>query len=228
MTVKDWSSITLDSLSSSWNRIINAFPAVIGAIVILIIGVLIAYLLRWAVATILKAANVQRLFEQITFAQTLKKAKINNDIAIITSQFIWWVTIIFFLLPAANILGINQVGDSLNSILNYLPNIGITVVLVLLGVLIANFVSKVVKATATTVDSATGDLVAAIARYGVYIFTFLLALSQLGIPSTVWNYLVIGFTAALAIGIGLSFGLGGKDSATDLIKKLRTDFRKQD
>lgn len=226
MTVSDWSSTTLNSLSASWDRFITAWPAVIGAIVVIIIGVVVAAILRWAVETVLKAISIQRFFEQIMFAQILKKAGINNDISHITASFVWWVTIIMFILPAASLLGLRQVSDVLDSIINYLPNVGVVAVLIFFGAIFADFLDKVVRATASTVGTATSQVLGTSTRWIIYIFTALLALSQLGIPYGLYNTLFIGLVAALALGFGLSFGLGGKDGAADLIKKLRADFRR--
>lgn len=224
MVVRDWSLTTSQALRDSWARILNYLPNLLGAIVILIIGVLIANLLKWIIVRILEAARVQSAFDELQFAQTLKRVNLSTNIPNIVGEFIKWVTIILFLLPAASVLGLPQVSNVLDQIINYLPNVGSAIIIVFLGGLFAEFIGNIVRATAAGLGSHASTSLAVISRYIIYIFAALAALAQLGIAPQVINILLTGLVAAGAIASGLSFGLGGKDAAADLIAKIRRDF----
>ncbi len=224
MTVQDWSNVTVDALRESWFRILNYMPNLLGAIVIIIIGVLVASLLKWLVIRILEATRVQGAFDELHFAQTLKKANMNTNIAAIAGEFVKWVTVILFLIPSASVLGLPQVSSVLNDIIRYLPNVGSAVIILFLGALFAEFIGNVVRATAAGLGSQMSTSLAVFSRYLVYIFAALAAIAQLGIAPQVINILLTGLVAAAAVASGLAFGLGGKDAAQDLIGKVRRDF----
>lgn len=224
MVLRDWSLITSDALRDAWARIVNYLPNLLGAIVILIIGVLVANLLKWIVVRLLDASRIQSAFDELQFAQTLKKANLNTNLPAVAGEFVKWLTIILFLLPAASVLGLPQVSNVLNDIILYLPNVGSAVIILFLGGLFAEFLGNVVRATATGLGSHASASLAVLSRYIIYVFAGLAALAQLGIAPQVINILLTGLVAAAAIASGLAFGLGGKDAASDLIAKIRRDF----
>jgi small-conductance mechanosensitive channel len=226
MTVSDWSTVTTNALSDAWFRIINYLPNLLGAIVILIIGILVSNLFRWIAERVVNAARLQPAFEQLDFAKSLKVAKVNTNLAMIIGEFVRWVILILFLLPAASVLGLPQVSRVLDDIIRYLPNVGSAVLILFLGALFAEFVGNIVRATAAGLSTRTAVSLVMTSRYVIFIFAGLAALNQLGIAPQIINILLTGFVAAIAISLGLAFGLGGQGAASDLIAKIRQDFSK--
>lgn len=226
MTVQDWSSVTANALNDAWFRIINYLPNLLGAIVILIIGILVANLLRWVAERVVNASRIQQAFDQLDFAKSLRSAKVNTNLAAIVAEFVRWVVLILFLLPAASVLGLPQVSNVLDDIIRYLPNVGSAVLIMFLGALFAEFVGNIVRATAAGLGTRTALGLSTMSRYVIIIFAGLAALNQLGIAPQIINILLTGFVAATAIAFGLAFGLGGRDAASDLITKIRRDFSK--
>lgn len=226
MTVQDWSTVTANALNDAWFRIINYLPNLLGAIVILIIGILVANLLRWVAERVVNASRIQQAFDQLDFAKSLRSTKVNTNLAAIMAEFVRWVVLILFLLPAASVLGLPQVSNVLDDIIRYLPNVGSAVLIMFLGALFAEFVGNIVRATAAGLGTRTALGLSTMSRYVIIIFAGLAALNQLGIAPQIINILLTGFVAATAIAFGLAFGLGGRDAASDLITKIRRDFSK--
>ncbi len=226
MTVRDWTSTTTTAISDAWTRIIDFLPSLIGAIVIILVGLIIAAILRWAVVKILETVRIQRLFDQIRFTEAMKKAGLVVKISEVSGEFVKWLTIIIFLIPAAEVLGLDQISNLLDSVIRYIPNIAVTIFIVLIGVVIAHFLSQIVRASAAGIGAQTAGILSTLTRYAIYIFVAIIAMQQLGIALPLVNILITGLVAALAIASGLAFGLGGQSAAADLIRKLREDFRK--
>jgi small-conductance mechanosensitive channel len=226
MTLQDWSTVTTASLTDAWSRIVTFLPNLLGSIVIIIIGVLVANIVKWIVIRVLEAARIQSAFDQLEFAKTLREAKLNSNVALIAGEFMKWVTIIIFLIPSASILGMPQVSNLLNDLILYLPNVGIAVIILFLGALFAEFLGNIVRATAGGLGSRIAGSLAGLSRYVIYIFAGLVALSQLGIAPQIISILITGFVAAAAIALGLAFGLGGKDAAAELIAKIKSDINR--
>jgi small-conductance mechanosensitive channel len=124
------------------------------------------------------------------------------------------------------VLGLSQVTNVLDDIIRYLPNVGSAVIILFLGALFAEFIGNIIRATAAGLGTHTSMSLATLSRYVIYIFAGLAALTQLGIAPQIINILLTGFVAASAIAFGLAFGLGGKEAASDLIAKIRSDFSK--
>jgi small-conductance mechanosensitive channel len=221
-----WSSVTRDALIEGWYRIVNSLPNLLGAIVIMIIGVLVANILKWLIERLVLAIRLQEAFEQLDFAKSLKKAGLSTNLGALLGEFVRWVIIILFLLPAASILGLSQVSSVLNQIIAYLPNVGSAIIILFIGALFAEFLGNVIRATAAGLGTRASVGLAVVARYIIYVFAALAALSQLGIAPQIINIVLTGIVAASAIAFGLAFGLGGKEAAADLIAKIRQDFSK--
>lgn len=226
MTVRDWSTTTTDAITDAWARIISFLPNLIGAIVIVIVGLIIASVLKWAVIRLLEAAKAQRFFEQVRFTDTMKKAGLTVNIPAVSGEFVKWLTIIVFLIPASDVLGLNSISQLMEDILRFIPNVVVAILIILIGAIIADFLAQVVRAAAAGIGATTAGVLSAITRYSVYIFIGLAALNQLGVAQAFVSILFTGLVASLAIAFGLAFGLGGQNAAADLIRKIREDFRK--
>lgn len=109
----------------------------------------------------------------------------------------------------------------LNQLLLYLPHVFVAVVMGLVGVVIGNLVSDVVKHGVKGVGHTSSATLAALARYSIFVFTGLLVLHQLGVAKELINILFTGLVAMFAIAGGLAFGLGGKTTAEEILKGLR-------
>lgn len=224
MVFSDWSTTTGDAIRDAGIRIANYLPNLLGAIVILIIGLVLGNLARWLVREIVRSLGVQKWFDDQAFAQTLKEAKISTNLASLIGEFVKWVIVIVFLIPAAEQIGLPQVSTILNDIIHYLPNVGVAVIIVFFGALFAEFIGGIVRATATSLGARTATALSVIARYVIYVFATLTALSELGIAAQIISIFLYGFVGALAISLGLAFGLGGQRAASDAIDKIRQEF----
>jgi len=212
------------AIGDSWAQIITFIPDLIGAIVILLLGILVAWALKWIVTKFFEVIKIQTLAKQVKLVELLEKIKVSQNVPQIFGGFVYWIVIIVFLLPALQTLGLNKVSDVLYQILNYIPNALVAAFMVLVGVLLSDFVGHVVKAAATSFGSTTAGVLSSIVRYAIIVFVILAAIVQLGVAVYFLNALFTGFVAMVAIAGGLAFGLGGKDAAKELLENLKEDF----
>ena len=226
-TVTNWWDAVSNATSDAWSRILSFIPNLIGAFIIILVGLLIAYILKWVVVQIFSAIRLQTLSDRAKFTEVLNKMGIKQNVAELLGNLTKWVIIIVFLVPALEVLGLPQVGDVVTQILAYLPKVIVAGFLVFVGIIIADIISHLIKATAITVGAATAGILASVAKYAVLIFVALMALVELGVATNLLLSLFTGFVAMIAIAGGLAFGLGGRDAAADLIKKIRDDFSKK-
>jgi small-conductance mechanosensitive channel len=79
-------------------------------------------------------------------------------------------------------------------------------------------------ASSRTAGLHSANFLGTVAKWGIWIFTILIALSQMGVAGAFIQTLFTGFVVAVSLALGLSFGLGGQDAARDTIHKVREEI----
>jgi hypothetical protein len=223
MDVKSWATLTTDAVTESLKSVVNYIPKLVGALVVILIGVLVAWAVKTVIVRVLRFIKIKPYTDAIglnkVFPGKLELAELLGDLA-------KWIIIIVFLLPALQILDLTQVNALVANVVAYLPNVVIAVAIVVIGTIVADLVSRLVESTATTIGTKTAAVAADVARWAVVVFVVLAALMQLGIAVTIIDRLVTGFVVMVAIAGGLAFGLGGQDSAREAIARLKKNLPK--
>ena len=225
MAIQTWTEVITSSLQSLWMGFINFLPGFLGAIIIFIIGWVIASVLGKLSAQIIRVLRIDSILEKMGFKKSLERANLNLDSSKFISELVRWFFIIVFLMAATDILGLVQVTDFLSRILLYIPQLIAAVLILLAAVLIANFLQKLVKASVEAAGFSSANTLAAITKWSVLVFAILAALLQLGIAPALIQTIFTGFVAALVISSGLAFGLGGKEFEASILNKFRKDIK---
>lgn len=220
----NWLDILTSSFQASGAAVIGFVPNIIGALIVFIIGWIIAVGLGKLVKQVVDAIKVDQVLEKMGVKEVLEKANLRLDSGAFVGALVRWFLIIVFLLAVTEILRLPEVTGFLRDVLLYVPNIIIAVVIMLAAVLLANVSHRIVKAAVSAAGLASADFLATLTRWAIFVFAFLAALIQLGIAPALINTLITGLIAMLAIAGGLAFGLGGKDYASQLIEKVRRDM----
>ena len=124
-------------------------------------------------------------------------------------------------MAATNILGLDQVTEFLRTVVFYLPNVIVAAVVLLIGILVAKFLENFVRASVKAAGLVSANFLAEAAKWSVFIFSLLIALSQLRVAEDIIRIVIIGVVSAGALAAGLAFGLGGVKHADELIGGLR-------
>jgi hypothetical protein len=207
------------TLSTSFNQVINdlltALPDIIGALLILLVGYIVARVLRGIVSVLLERAGADRVF-----------ARHGGDVygsassAMVPSRMggllVFWVVLLIFFIAAANFLGWPQVSNLLNGFVGWLPNLIVAVIIVVAAPIVGRLLRGTIETGAAQTGMGNGGLLGRMAEIAVIAFAVVVALNQVGIASDLVNILFIGVVAALALGFGLAFGLGGRSVAERL------------
>lgn len=221
-------SPTVDILQGSllqlWDSIIAYVPYVLGALVVFLLGLLIAHVLRTVVEQLVNFLHIDDLATRLELKGTFEKVGIRLNIAAFLGWIVKWFFIIVALIAATDILGWDEVTDYLKQVVTYIPNVIIAVIILLAGILLANFVRNMVKTAVEAAQLSSSDFLSGIAKWAILVFTFMAALVQLNIAEDLIRTLFTGLVAMLAIAGGLAFGLGGKDQAARALDRLRRDL----
>lgn len=212
------------SLADLWLRFIGFLPILLGALIVFIVGWLVAAAVGQLIQRLLVLVRLNEPFDRIAgFRAAVERAGLDLNIPKFFGELVKWFLFIVALLATADILGLQAVADFLNQVISYLPNVVVAAVILVAGVIFGNFVGRVTKASVEAAKLPHGRGSGAIAKWAVIIFAFLAALLQLQVAETLVQTLFTAFAAGAAIASGLAFGLGGKDLATKILKHLEKD-----
>lgn len=223
-SVQTWGEAITMSLLGLWERFVNFLPSLLGAILVFVAGWIVAVALGKAVEHVVKVVRIDDVVEKAGTKGRLRKAGVELNIAKFFGGLVKWFLILVFLMAATDILHLVQVTSFLNSIVLYLPNVIVAAVILAIAFLIGNFAYAVIKGSTKVAGIVSATLLATVAKWAIVIFGLLAALIQLGVASSLINTIFIGFVAMLSLAGGLAFGLGGKDEAALILKKLRREI----
>lgn len=213
--ISNWGDAIFLSLSNALNAFLAAIPQVIGALIILAIGWILAGIAARLVFEVLRRAGVDRLFAQHGGA-VYGARSVEVKPSLIAGELVKWLIRIVFLVAAANVLGLTQVSDLLNSVLLWIPNLIVAAIILLVAPLLARFVRGLIEVGAGQMGFSNAPLLGKIAEIAIVAFAVIIAINQIGIAANLVNILFIGVVGALALAFGLAFGLGGREVAAQL------------
>jgi len=222
----NYSSALVGAWTDVTTRLLAFFPNLIAALVVFLVGWIVAGWLRTITIKILETLRLSSLLQDTGVQHFLKKADITDKIEEAIGSIVKWLIILVFFIAAVNILGLSTVSQVLESILGYIPNVISAALILTIGVLISGFVESLVKGAIGSVDIKTGRLFGKIASYTIVVFASLAAISELRIAQAFINTIFTGFIAMLALGFGLAIGLGAKDLVSRVLNDWYERFRK--
>lgn len=214
-TVSNWGDAVFLSLSNALNSFLAAIPLVIGALIIIIIGWIIAGILARVVTELLRRAGADRVFAEHGGAVYGSRSESFKP-SVVAGELVKWLVRLVFLVAAANVLGLTQVSILLNDVLLWIPNLIVAAIILLVAPLLARFVRSAIEVGAGQMGFSNASLLGQIAEIAIVAFAVIIAINQIGIAANLVNILFIGVVAALALAFGLAFGLGGRDVASQL------------
>jgi hypothetical protein len=209
------------SVNGGLLAIANFIPKFIAGLIILLLGILIASVLKRIVVEIFKALKVEILLKKYGVPEGKDEFSWTN----IITEIVRWFVIIVFLIPTADVWGLPQVVTVLNEFLLYLPNVIVAAIITVVGFVFARLAHDVVHASTKGLTPETSRAIASVVRWAINIFVLLAVLNQLGVASDLIRILFTGFVAMLAIAGGIAFGLGGQSAAKDTVDDLRRRLR---
>ena len=220
-----WGQVLTLSFQNLWLGIVSFVPNLIIALVILVLGWLIGALFGRAIWQAFRSLRVDEALRRAGFESFLRRGGLNLDSGAFIGGLVKWFVILVFLVAALNVLGLGQVNIFLQQVvLAYIPRVIVAALILLVGGVIGDVVDRVVVTAARTAEINSANFAGSIAKWAVWVFTILVALSQLGIAAAFSQTLFTGVVIAISLALGLSFGLGGQDAAARVIEKMRGEM----
>src|SRR5947209_9410912 len=211
--ITNWGDAILTALANALNLVLTFIPRLLGFLVILLVGWLIATVISKALTLLLRKVGFDHMSERIGLTRFEQRMGVKMDSAGILGKIVFWFILLIFLVPAADALGVPAVSNILNQLVAYIPNVFVAILVLFLGALTATVVADLVRGATSSANIGNPNIFAGIARWAIIGFAALIALEQLKITPDLLNELFGGIVLALAIAFGLAFGLGGQEAA---------------
>jgi hypothetical protein len=217
----EWNTLIYDPVREMLTKIMAYLPVLLGALVILIVGWLIAKAIKQLVDWLLTTIRFDTLADKAGIAEVLKKGNLKTTASQILSGLVYWLIMIMVLVIVVNALGLPKASDILESLFAYVPKVIGALFVLVVAMFLANFVSGIVRTAAGNANLPRPEMFAGISRWAIIIFAITISLGELGIATllvtTTFNIILGGICLALA----LAFGLGGKDAAAKYIEEIK-------
>lgn len=213
-------NIVLDTVRSFMVELGQFLPKLIGAVIILIAGWLIAKFLRFVVVRSLRSIGFNVVTDKAGLDEFLKKGGGRKDTIEVLGLLVYWLAILATLLIGFNSLGLTVVSELFSRITQFVPNVIVAVLILTIGLYFARFVADAVVSYSRNVGMEDADLAGRVTRYAIAIFVIVIALGQMNIADRIlYPALLILFGGAV-LALALAFGLGGQKWAADQLEKL--------
>lgn len=205
-----------------WTKLVNFLPDFFGGLLILIIGYVVSVLVKKLFLTILRFFRIDAILNR-TKLISQKEVRLWEEIL---AELLRWTLIILFLIPTLETWGLSKATAVLDQFLFYIPNVIVSVIIGFVGIVISNLAANLVKQSAKSVGDRAANTLAVFARSTILFFSVLIMLNQLGVAQDLIRIFFTGLVAMLAIAGGLAFGLGGQESAKEILETIKKKFAK--
>lgn len=214
-TAGSWGDAFMASLTDALSLLLAAIPRIVGFLLILLVGWVIAKALGRGAAALLRAAKFDDLARRARFHELTSRLGTDSDAAGLAGAVVKWLLLIVTFLVAFDALGLPEISNLFEALLLWIPNLIVAIAVLFLAGLVAAPLGNVVRGAAAEGGFSSPEALAKAARIGVWLFAAVVALTQLGIAENLIYALFYGFVAALA----LAFGLGARETAGAIVDR---------
>ncbi len=213
-------ALIAESLKQIWIDIVAFLPQLLIAIVLLVVGILVARLVRFLLLHILRYLRFDVLTTRAGIDDFLMKGGVQFSGSVVVANIIYWCFLIALTLAILNSIGIRAASNLFNQFIDFLPHLIVAIFIVVFGALAAKFVRGVTFTYLTNLKISGAQFFSILVQWGILILVFSFALSQISVGSELF---IVAFEiafAAVCFALALAFGLAGKEWATQILERL--------
>jgi hypothetical protein len=209
-----------DSLSQVFGDIV---PALLGALVILFAGYLLAKVLEKLIERFLRRIRLNRMLERGGVMQAVERSGSHLNPVRVLANLVFWLVMFAVILVAANALGLQSLANVFSELVSYIPSVIAAIVIILVGIVLGGFVGGLISASAGALHG--GRALARVGRGGVILLAIFMALQELGIATDIVTTAFAILFGAIALAMALAFGLGNRELAGEVTREWYEQYR---
>ncbi|HUD02783.1 MAG TPA: hypothetical protein VMR46_02035 [Candidatus Paceibacterota bacterium] len=222
MVIQTWVQVLQQSFYNLLWGVVSFIPNFVFAVIIFLIGWFVGVLLGRVVDEAIKAIRVDHALRAAGVEDVMHRAGYKLNSGAFMGALVKWFVIIVFLMASLQLLGLAQVTFFLQQIvLSFLPQVIVAVLVLLVAAVVAEVAQGVVAGAARAAGIRSAGFAGTVAKWAIWGFAIIVALSQIGIATAYFQTLFTGLVVALSLAFGLAFGLGGQETAARFLEKTR-------
>jgi hypothetical protein len=215
-----WSDLIAVPVQQMLEKIIGYLPVLLGALIILIVGWLVARVIRRIIDEVLKAVRFDVLADKAGITGVLVKGNLKISAREVVSGLVYWLIMIMVLVMTVNALGLPRASDVLESVFAYVPKVIAALLVVIVGLFLAGFVADIVRVAAGNSNIPKPEMLAGICRWAIIIFAAAIALTELDIASVLVTTTFDIILGGICLAAALAVGLGSKDAVAKYLDEM--------
>ena len=205
MIVQSWATVLQQSFYNLLWGVVNFIPNFVFAVVVFVIGWFIAVWVEMVIEQIVRSIKVDHALRSAGVGSVVERAGYSLNSGHFLGMLVKWFIIVVFLIASLQIMGLAQVTFFLQQIvLSFLPQVIVAVLILLVAAVVAEAAGGVVTGTARAAGIRSAGFAGTVARWAIWIFAIIVALSQLGIATAYFQTLFTGVVVALSLAFGLA------------------------
>jgi small-conductance mechanosensitive channel len=186
----------------------SAVPNILGAIMVFLVGWIIAKIVNFTVKRVLKSIQIDKLGERLNNIDFISKSNIKIVPSSILAKLMYYVILLLFAIVSSEILNVEPISQLVRDILMFMPRVFAGMIVLFIGLLVADFIKNIVETTTQSLGIPSYKLIGSVIFYFIFMMTLITAIKQIGIDSgfieTNLSYIVAGGVFAFALGYGLA------------------------
>jgi len=214
-----WQEAVVDAFRETTKRVLLLFPKFLALLTFLLLGLAFAWLIRFLFIRILKGIRFDHFCERIGLVPAMAKAGMTQPASHLVGRISFWVVFILFSFMGIDAMDLPATAGLMSAIIGFLPDVLAAGLLLLFGLLLANFFADAVLIAAVNAQIEEARLIANMIRWAILIFTGAMVLTQLGIAKEI---VVSAFSitfGGIVLALSIALGLGGRNIARDLLER---------
>ena len=217
MELNVWTQSLVAAMTALWTKIANFIPNLFGALVVVLLGFVVAKLLDALLSKLLAKLGLDRLMGGTGLTKILARVGIQVPISTLIGKIVYWFVLLVFLVSAAQSLGLDRVSSALDLLTVYLPKVFGALLVLLAGVLLAQVLNGLVRGAAESVGFDYAGGLGRVTQGLVIIISISVAISQLEVKTDLLNHVIVIVLITVGLAIALAMGLGSREIAGQIL-----------
>lgn len=223
----NWAELLYSSLKAFGEQLMSAIPAILGAILILFFGWLIAKLISGGISRLLRSLKFDDLSERVKVSEMLAKGNITSTPSKLVGRFFYWLLLLVVIMTASDALGWGAVSREVSNLLGYLPQLFVAIVFFVVGLYIAGFVRDFIAGATGSIGISAGKIISNVVYYFLFIVISLTALDQGGFDTDIITSNLMMIIGAILAAAAISYGFASREVLSNILAAYfsRGDFK---